>query len=250
MVIILLGFAAAITVPMYERHATVTATMNTAVESVSVPQFTVSGLPQPAVSFASQPRWRIGVFPALFLIVAIMFILAHSAKHHVAHAGAAGHAFRWPMLIAIPILAILVIGGFRFQTKHSENAISQADEISESVRLQAETFAQQQQELAKHAAETNADMNEKIRAQTEAFVKQQQALVKRAAELSNDLHQRIDKMDIQQLMDEFDAPRIMLEMPLSPSSAPAALDHGRNTESARAAVSTAVSAARRIDGRW
>ena len=123
------------------------------------------------------------------------------------------------MLIAIPILAILVIGGFRFQTRHSENAISQADEINESVRLQAETFAQQQQELAKHAAETNADMNEKIRAQTEAFVKQQQALIKRATELSTDLHKRIDKMDIQQLMDDFDAPRIMLQAPLT---APAA----------------------------
>ncbi len=104
-----------------------------------------------------------------------------------------------------------------------ESAISQADELNENVRLQAEAFAQQQQELARHAAETNADMNEKIRAQTESFVKQQQALIKRATELSTDLHQRIDKMDIQQLMDEFDAPRIMLQMPLSPSSAPAAL---------------------------
>ena len=62
-------------------------------------------------------------------------------------------------------------------------------------------------------------MNEKIRAQTEAFVKQQQALIKRATELSTDLHKRIDKMDIQQLMDDFDAPRIMLQAPLT---APAA----------------------------
>ncbi len=208
-------------------------TMKTAIESESLAQLQASGPPKvqsPMIRYDLQPapttsvrydlpRWRIGVFPALFLIVAIMFILARSAKHHFAHAGAAGHAFRWPVLIAIPILAILVIGGFRFQTKHSENAISQADEINESVRLQAETFAQQQQELAKHAAETNADMNEKIRVQTEAFVKQQQALIKRATELSNDLHKRIDKMDIQQLMDEFDAPRIMLQAPLT---APAA----------------------------
>jgi hypothetical protein len=219
MLIILLGFAAAITVPMYERHATVTATMNTAVESTPGPQFTVSGIPQSSVSFASQPRWRIGAFPALFLIVAIIFVLARSAKHHFAHAGATSRAFRWPVFIAIPILAVLVIGGFRFQAKHSENAISQADEINESIRLQAETFAQQQQALAKHAAETNADMNEKFRVQTEAFVKQQQALIKRATELSTDLHKRIDKMDIQQLMDEFDAPRIMLQAPLT---APAA----------------------------
>ncbi len=117
MVIIAIGFAASLTVQMYDQHATVTAT-NATVEAMSPPQFAVSGLPHPAVSFGSQPRWRIGAFPALFLIVAIMFILARSAKHHFAHAGAAGHAFRWPMLIAIPIVALLVIGGFRTKVEH------------------------------------------------------------------------------------------------------------------------------------
>jgi hypothetical protein len=165
----------------------------TAIENSPPAQFELSGLPQVQTSshYGSSPRWRIGVFPAIFLVAAIAFLLARFGKHHFAHA-AAGHGRAWPVFLAIPIVAVLVFSAFgvRFETSRS-------------------------------AAQQSAEINAQIRAQSEALAKQQQDLAKRAAALSKDIQQRIDKTDILQLMDEFDAPRIVLQAPFGsvPSSA-------------------------------
>src|SRR4051794_14282823 len=111
MVIILVGFAASLTVQMYESHPTMTATTNAALGSASHANFTVNGFPQAAISSVSRPMWRISFFPAVILVLAIGFILARSGKHHFAHVAAGGHVNRLAARLALANFGFFLFGG-------------------------------------------------------------------------------------------------------------------------------------------
>jgi hypothetical protein len=181
----------------------------TAIENAPPAQFDVTGLPEinASLHYGSQPRWRISLIPAIFLIAAVAFLLARFAKHHFAHA-AAGHARAWPILLVIALLAFLLLGGLRSKVEYTRAVAQNNVAVEQNNRI---------------AAEQSAEINAKFRAQAEALSKQQQDLAKRVAELTKNIQQRIDHTDIHQLMDEFDAPRIVLQAPFASMPSPAAL---------------------------
>lgn len=184
------------------------ATSITSVGNAQAPQVVFTGVqPATAPPFASSSVWHIRLFPGVIILVIVGFILARSAKHHFAHAGAA-HTRAWPIAIAIAIAAFLVYHGFRYQTEVSYPQVIH----SEAVDVNAQAAVQQAAEMAA-----------KYRAQAEVLTKQQQELSKRVAALSKSIEQRIDNTDINQLMEEFNAPRIVLDGPFASISSPAAL---------------------------
>ncbi|HEX4414123.1 MAG TPA: hypothetical protein VH107_10885 [Lacipirellulaceae bacterium] len=177
--------------------------------NAQAPQFVFTGVPQRATesAVASSSVWHIRIFPGIIIVVIVGFILARSAKHHFAHAGAA-HTRAWPVAIAIAIAAILIYRGFRHEPEIGYPEVSQ----STAVEVNARAAAEQATEIAA-----------KYRAQAESLTKQQQELAKRVAALSKRIEQRIDNTDINQLMEEFNAPRIVLDGPFASISSPAAL---------------------------
>ena len=59
-------------------------------------------------------------------------------------------------------------------------------------------------------------------ARQQALAEQVESLNQQAATANKQLRQQIDQMDIQELMDQFDAPRIVLESPVAPTTNPGA----------------------------
>ena len=136
--------------------------------------------------------------PAVFLVCAIAFLLARFGKHHFAHAGAGMLAHVVQILVVVLVLGLLMLRSVRYQ-------------------------AEQKQAQTEHYYDRSAQIDAKMHAEAAALAKQQEELGKRIAELTKNIQQRIDRTDIHQLMDEFQAPRIVLDGPFSSMSSPAAL---------------------------
>src|SRR5262245_41068812 len=136
-----------------------------------------------AQSVTTHTSWNFRIVPIwviLFGVFAVVMIL----RRVFSPAHACGHRRIWPALFAIPLLAFFFLGTVRYDVRQSNEA-------------QTAKVARQQAEIAMSQTKARADAG---RAKLDAKAK------------------RIDQMDIFELMDQFDAPRI----PLSalPTAAP------------------------------
>lgn len=144
--------------------------------------------------------WFIAMRPALLVfagvMIGIVLLFVKAASRGGAHSAAAGHGRIWPAFVALPILALLVIGGVRYESSSSGAAAARrAAEARESMlRDQRALVERQRQQIAQHVAAAKAKV-----------------------------HRQIEQMDIHALMDQFDAPRIVLQVPLTPSAGPGAI---------------------------
>lgn len=157
---------------------------------------------------SNPPTWAIALRPMLGIAIVFIVFLFLLARRGMGHAAAGGHGRIWPVLLAVPILALLLLGSVRYERVQSFPTPPPVTAFSQNIpAVQIQTAIQRQQEsLKKSQAE---------------LAKQQAALAKQAAALAESLHKQIDQMDIHELMDKFDAPRIALKMPITPN--PAAL---------------------------
>ena len=156
-----------------------------------------------------QPTWSIALAPVLFIIVGLVALLALVAKRAFGHSAAGGRGKIWPVFVALPVLGLFLLGGIRFQSipRSSVNVYPapsppQAPSSPKvpQVIVPAQIAAARQHALAKRVESLN----------------------QQAASANKQLAERIDQMDIQELMDQFDAPRIVLESPVAPTTNPGA----------------------------
>ena len=170
--------------PNGSGHITTHWTVNEFPEIPTVP----SGMPS--------TRWSIALKPMLFIIFGVIALLILAGRRGIAHAaGAHTHGRIWPAFLALPILALLLLGAIRVNT---------TPQFRTSQR-------------------TASEVNSFVQKQQAAMAKQQQAMAKKVAAMDADLQKRIRNTDIHVLMDKFDAPRILLQTPAAPSAAPAAM---------------------------
>jgi hypothetical protein len=118
-------------------------------------------------------------------------LLVLAVRRGSACSTATGHRKAWPALLLLFVVGLFLFGSVR----------------TESHRV----------------SDRNAEMNAMVRQQQEAIAAQQQGIAERVAAMGAKAQQQIEKVDIRELMDRFVAPRIALQAPLSPSTAPAAL---------------------------
>lgn len=164
----------------------------------SIPQFTFSGTP-PAAPF-SQAHWKVSFVSVLFILFGGLALFALVVRRSFGHAAAGGHGRIWPAFLALPILAIFFFGSFRYQRSSSWDSQQQAARSVERVQQQKYQHQQQHQQH-----------------------QQQIAFANKMAEATKQLQYQIEHMDIQELMDKFDAPRIALQSPMGPPAAPVVL---------------------------
>lgn len=161
--------------------------------------------------------WSFALRPLLFICVGVIALLFVAARHGGAHS-AAGHVRIWPVFLALPVLAYVVIGSMRYEASSSGSAAArQAAEMREAMRQQQNAFVERQrQKVAQHIAAAKAEV-----------------------------HQQIEQMDIHELMEKFDAPRIVLQAPI-PSLGPTS---GSATFLIAAATTAAESAKKEAQGK-
>jgi hypothetical protein len=135
-----------------------------------------------AQSVTTHTSWNFSLVP-IWVILLGMFAAVMILRRIFSPAPACGHRRIWPALLAIPLLAFFFLGTVRYQVHRSTDSRS-ADVAREA-------------EIAMAKTKTRIDAQ---RAQIEAKAK------------------RIDQMDIFELMDQFDAPRIPLSV--LPQAAP------------------------------
>lgn len=135
-------------------------------------------------------RWSSLMLSTLIVVGAIIALVAslarRPAQHHEPHAGQGGGRW-WPALLLLPLVLFFLLGTVRVQTSR-RHALEEADR---SVRRAMEAATREQQRAARQA----------------------EAIGARIA-------QHIEQADIHELMDEFDAPQIVLPSPL-PTPLPA-----------------------------
>jgi hypothetical protein len=141
-----------------------------------------------------QTTWSIALRPALFIVCGGMALLVLTARRGLTHSPAGGRRRIWPAFLLLPVLALLFVGNARYRSGMSQTGVQRAAEMSKMIRQQ-------------HAA----------------FAKQQQAMTKQVVATSANASNQIEQMDIYELMDKFDAPRIALQAPLAPTAGPAAM---------------------------
>lgn len=157
--------------------------------------------------------WSIALGPMLIVIVAFVVLLAVVAHRGLGHAFAGGHGHIWPAFLVVPIIAFLMLGGIRYKSYKSASEFNAAQQVAQQQQIveQQKQWAASQVERAKAYQKQLAEQSRQLTAHVEEAVKH--------AAISH----RIDQTDIHQLMDEFDAPRIVLHAPMVPSAAPTAL---------------------------
>ncbi len=163
---------------------------------ISTPHWTINGVPQPTPISLTRDNttWNIAITPLIFIVVGILALLVLAARRGFSRSAACGRGRIWPAFVALPLLALFVLGNARYQS---------------STNRRGADLAQQ--------------TNEATRKQQEAIMRQQQAVAQRVASMSANVQKQIEDMDIHELMDKFDAPRIALQAPMAPTAAPAVL---------------------------
>lgn len=175
------------------------------------PTYTVNNQVQPSNGWTSSPpmtginvpsipagelTWNIAFMPMLFILGGAVFLIATVARRAFAHAAGGGHRMIWPALIAVPIGAFFLLGSVRYHVSSNSNA----------------------QQAAIQAAQHTEIVQQQMVAEA-----QQATMAQRAAAMDAELQKRIAKMDIHELMDQFDAPRIVLQVTSAPTPATALL---------------------------
>lgn len=160
----------------------------------------------------SSPTWSVALGPMLIMIVAFVALLAVVAHKGLGHAFAAGHGHMWPVILVVPIIAFLIFGGIRYKS-----ASQQSHALQQQIEQNLESVEQQKQVAAAQL--------DRISAYRTELIERSKKLASELAEVAKTatVAQRIDQTDIHQLMDEFEAPRIVLQIPMGPSAAPNAL---------------------------
>jgi hypothetical protein len=149
-------------------------------------------LPTPVTLTTDHTTWAIAGKTVLFAGIGIAFLLAYATRHGHAHAVAAGHHRVWPIVLGLVVLGVFLLGGIRFRS----TAHQSADALRTRAVEQLNRIKLQQQEQRNKITERVASIGAK--AQT-------------------------SEGDIHAMMDNFDAPRIALAAPLSPSTSSAEL---------------------------
>jgi hypothetical protein len=176
-------------------HPSMNSMANTYPESS---HWTVNAPSVPPISITTDHTtvWAISFVPLLFVGFGVIALLVVAARRSFAHSNA-GHGKIWPAFLALPVLAIFLWGNVRYQASTSSRQAAQSAQ-----RIQRDIDLQQQRE---------------------AIRQRQQAIADSVATMNKGVQQQIQNMDIHELMDKFDAPRITLSAPMAPSAAPAAL---------------------------
>ncbi len=173
-------------------------------------------VPDGAAEIHSQqvpPVWAIALGPMLIVIVAFVVLLAVVAHRGLGHAFAGGHGHIWPAFLVVPIIAFLMLGGIRYKSYQSASEFNAAQQ-----HAQHQQAAEQQRRWAAAQVEQAKAYQKQVTEQAKQMAANVEEAVKNAT-----ISHRIDQADIHQLMDEFDGPRIVLQAPLVPTAAPAAL---------------------------
>lgn len=158
----------------------------------STPQATYSGnLPQVSFSNTPQTHWRVSLVPVMFILFGGIALLALVARRSFGHAAAGGHGRIWPAFVALPIFAIFFFGSVRYHS--SSTWTSDQATVSEVSLFQP-------------------------RQQQKVTIPNQQLV-----QVTKQLQSQIEHVDIHELMDKFDAPRIVLQTPVGPAAAPVVL---------------------------
>jgi hypothetical protein len=183
-----IGILAAIFATYASRHDVVVTSSPTwsGGRVMDATQVTVNGAQQ-SQPFAGGVRtsWDISLAPMLFLVCGSVALLIIAARRGFANSGACGRGRLWPAFVALPLFALLLFGSVRFQkTSSSGNQAAQ---------------------------------------QSHVFHQQQVAMAQEVAAMAKGLQKQIESMDIHELMDKFDAPRIVLQSPAAPTAAPVIL---------------------------
>jgi len=140
--------------------------------------------PRPMNISARPSIFAILLFGAAVVAGIVAFVRWATAKRTVGEGGN-----WWPALLLVPLLLVLtMVGSFRVQRSAR---IPSGHDHEWPARAIHDQFARQQADFARQHAQ----------------------LARQAAKMNDQLKHRIDSMDIHELMDLVDAPRIMLPMP-------------------------------------
>ena len=155
----------------------------------------MTGINVPSIP-SGELTWNIALMPMLFIVCGAVFLIATAARRGFAHAAAGGHRMIWPALLAIPLLALFFLGSVRYHVSSSSNVQQATEQVV------------QKREIVQQQLVANAP---------------QAMMSQRAAAIDAELQKRIAEMDIHELMDQFDAPRIVLQVTSAPTPATALL---------------------------
>jgi hypothetical protein len=129
--------------------------------------------------------WKIAFAPVLFMVFGGVALLILAGKRGFGQAAACGRGRIWPAFVALPLFALLFFGSVRYQ-------------------------------------KTSSSGNQAVQ-QSHVVHQQQVAMAQEVAAMAKGLQKQIESMDIHELMDKFDAPRIVLQSRTSPAAAPVIL---------------------------
>lgn len=149
----------------------------------------VGGHPVGDMAVRLKGSLMIGVLVVAGIVVALIAALARRPADGSPSTGHRGGARWWPVLLLLPLLFFFFVGTVRVQTSR------------------------------RHALE---DADRSVRRAMEAATREQQLAARQAEAIGAKIARHIEQTDIHKLMDEFDAPRIVLPSPL-PTPLPALL---------------------------
>jgi hypothetical protein len=143
----------------------------------------------------AKTTWNISLAPLLFIVCGGVALMVLALKRGFGHACAGGHGRIWPAFLALPVIAIFMLGGIGYRTAQNVSpprvAVSQA---------------------RAHVTGTPS-----------IKLKPQKNVAKSQVAYSSRTTKQIDQKDIHELMDEFDAPRIVLKAPIAAVTSPVAM---------------------------
>jgi hypothetical protein len=174
----------------------------------------IDSVPTPeSFTTSIRPTWMIAATPLLFIVVGVVALLVLVAKRGLAHGAAAGHGRIWPAFLVLPVLALIALGGIRFQSiPNSQFTVNTPAKPVPPVPPVPPTI--RQMTVSPHGV---------VQLQRDQQLHQQKVLAENLKALNIQLQQQIEGMDIHQLMDSFDAPRIVLRAPVAPPTDPGML---------------------------
>jgi hypothetical protein len=161
--------------------------------------------PQIITHAAPSTSWSISLTPLLFIVFGVVALLLLVVRRGFAHSAAAGHGKIWPALVAVPLIGFFLIGSVRVQRSSTSTPQAGFTRIEQLPPAQPPARALPKHDLHKVVEDYQNKVQQKI------------------ASTANDIHDQIDKLNINELMDKFDAPRIALQTPLVPTAPPGLL---------------------------
>jgi len=163
----------------------------------------INGTPMPTITVPTVPSltepatMKLATVAPLFLVFGGIALLILVARRSFGPPAARGLVRIWPALVALPIIGLLIFRGLGVQ--------------------RTKTWTSEQ------AAQSVAPLTVPKHQINQSYRNQQQIALSKLAEATREIEKQIDQLDIRELMDKFDAPRIILQAPMNATSAPAVL---------------------------